>query len=184
MTSDERVQIYVPSPQTTPYNTIHHHPALGAAAAAAAAASKQLEGGVSQAAPFGHIARVGILAGNDSSRSVTPIKARGVAVAAATADGDDGANSLQKAAAAAATATTSLEMVRISIRSSSSSSSSASAATTTAKAATMMEDLPSLPTDASAATGSSGPVSLSDVVLVDDAGAKRENGDRGGGGAR
>jgi len=39
MTSDERVQIYVPSPQTTPYNTLTGRADLANAAAAAATAA-------------------------------------------------------------------------------------------------------------------------------------------------
>ncbi len=197
MTSDERVQIYVPSPQGTPYNTIHpgqqqamqlvqqQRPQSHPPPSSSSSSSQQ-----------GQIARVGILAGTDSSRSVTPIKASGATPQHQLLPAEE--------ASLSATQETSLEMVRISIRSSSASSASSSyrfhSSSTTAAAAaaasnsgggdssvtvhkpaaaaapvssgerTMAEDLPSLPRDPE--EEDQPPVSLSHITLEDNDGSQ------------
>ncbi len=203
MTSDERVQIYVPSPQGTPYNTIHpgqqqamqpvqqQRPQSHPPPSSSSSSSSQQQG---------QIARVGILAGTDSSRSVTPIKASGATPQHQLLPAEE--------ASLSATQETSLEMVRISIRSSSASSASSSyrfhsssataaaaasnssggdssvtvhkpaaAAAAAAAAApvssgerTMAEDLPSLPRDPE--EEDQPPVSLSHITLEDNDGGQ------------
>lgn len=150
MTSDERVQIYVPSPQTTPYNTITSRAGLLPPDQQQQLLHRTQQqqrslissgGGREDATPppFSHRTVI-----NSSSSDLF----RAPQQQQQQPSGPSSSSTVQLNA----TETTTLEMVRISINSSSS---------VTQESRTIVEgDLPSLPDDED-----EGPVSLSDVKL-------------------
>lgn len=211
MTSDERVQIYVPSPQTTPYNTItKSHASLNSTSYVhlrTAALPWGTTGSVREDAtppPFAHRAPAAANESASSFRSVTPLNNGGVETGGSVGGGGGQGyaesatrfhtTSILETSSRSTTATTasttevvlegateetSLEMVKISINSTSSSSNAESSTTTqqshqtTVSERTLMDDLPSLPIDATAPVaaaavadgGTKEPVSLSDIQL-------------------
>ncbi len=203
MTSDERVQIYVPSPQTTPYNTLTSRSALRDEHQQHVI---QVRGSIpgSDLSPRTSVGSSDLLVSVKSDRHLQQSSPDRPSKSANAADflpqGDTSAGDNPSLATSSTTAggeetvivtsetttqETSPDMVRISIKSSSGDSHEnevvvvvaapigsevspkSEEATTVASQRTLMDDLPSLPTD-EASSEQTGPISLSDVRLIDE----------------
>lgn len=171
MTSDERVQIYVPSPQTTPYNTItKNHEST-------TQIFKNVPWGRDDATPppFAHRT---VTAETSTYRSITPLN---------NSTGSSSrfqsrlvSSSLETSVTKVVTEETSVDMVKISISSSSTgdgpdlstAKSSRQLTSTSSEHRTLMDDLPSLPADESSQHlqysnhhSTKEPLSLSEILL-------------------
>ncbi|TRY79248.1 hypothetical protein TCAL_05810 [Tigriopus californicus] len=184
MTSDERVQIYVPSPQTTPYNTItkNHQESTQIV--------KKVPWGRDDATPPPFTHRT-VTAESSSYRSITPLNS---ATGSSRFQSRLVSSSMETSnSTRVVTEETSVDMVKISISSSSTADgqdlstakSGRHLTSSSSEHRTLMDDLPSLPADESSEHpqysnhqphATKEPLSLSDILLeVDSSRLNRDN---------
>lgn len=157
MTSDERVQIFVPSPQTTPYNTITK---------LTSSITSTSSSGVGAAAALAPLFAPQRMPSSESYRSLTPLNMDHSKMSSPSHEPSHTSTSdtsSQVTAVGPRQGETSLEMVLISMTSSSTTTSTEMQTQQTDR--TIANDLPSLPHDGADNGQDSQPISLSHIQL-------------------